>query len=45
VIGCYARRWFGVEGIARPDLLNLQRWYAAISRRPGFVAWVSPPLT
>jgi len=45
IIGCYARRWFGVEGIVRPDLTNLERWYGVISRRPGFAAWVSPPLT
>lgn len=45
VIGCYARRWFGVEGVNRPDLVHLQRWYDAISQRPGFVARVSPPLT
>lgn len=45
VIGCYARRWFGVEGIERPALPHLRRWYDAIAQRPGFVAWVSPPLT
>jgi glutathione S-transferase len=45
VVGCYARRWFGVEGVVRPDLAQLRRWYDAISQRPGFVAWVSPPLT
>lgn len=45
VIGCYARRWFGIDGIERPDLVHLNRWYEAIAQRPGFVAWVSPPLT
>jgi glutathione S-transferase len=45
VIGCYARRWFGVEGVERPALANLRRWYDALSRRPGFIAWVSPPLS
>ncbi|WP_249225727.1 glutathione S-transferase family protein [Tardiphaga alba] len=44
-IGCYARRWFGVEGIERPALPHLQRWYESIAERPGFVTWVSPPLT
>jgi glutathione S-transferase len=45
VIGCYARRWFGVEGVARPDLAHLRRWYDRISQRPGFVAYVAPPLS
>jgi glutathione S-transferase len=45
VIGCYARRWFGVEGIERPELVHLRRWYDAIAQRPGFVACVSPPLS
>lgn len=45
VIGCYARRWFGVEGVARPELANLRRWYEAISQRPGFVDCVLPPLS
>lgn len=45
VIGCYARRWFGVEGVARPDLAHLRRWYDTISQRPGFVAYVAPPLS
>lgn len=45
VIGCYARRWFGVEGIARPQLANLRRWYDTLSRRPGFFTWASLPLT
>lgn len=45
VVGCYARRWLGVDGIARPELVNLRRWYDTISQRPGFVTYVSPPLS
>ncbi len=44
-IGCYARRWFGVEGVTRPPLPHLQRWYQAISARPGFRTYVAPPLS
>ncbi|MGM4927882.1 glutathione S-transferase family protein [Tardiphaga sp. 619_E2_N8_5] len=44
-IGCYARRWFGVEGVTRPALPHLQRWYQAISVRPGFQTYVAPPLS
>ncbi|MGM4987949.1 glutathione S-transferase [Tardiphaga sp. 42S5] len=44
-IGCYARRWFGVEGVIRPALPHLQRWYQAISVRPGFQTYVAPPLS
>lgn len=44
-LGCYARRWFGVDGITRPALPHLQRWYDAISGRPGFQTHVAPPLS
>lgn len=45
VLGCYARRWFGVEGVERPVLPDLARWYAAVSARPGFQTYVAPPLS
>ena len=35
-LGAYARRWFGVEGISKPRLPNLERWFAQFSARPGF---------
>lgn len=44
-LGAYARRWLGVEGIVRPTLPHLKRWYAGISTRPGFVQYVAPPLS
>jgi glutathione S-transferase len=44
-IGCYARRWFGVEGVTRPVLPNLQRWYETISSRAGFQTFVAKPMS
>ena len=44
-IGAFARRWFGVEGVSKPTLPNLERWYADISERPGFVRFIAPPMT
>ena len=44
-IGAFARRWFGVEGITTPKLENLERWFALIAARPGFVRFIAPPMT
>jgi glutathione S-transferase len=44
-LGAYARRWLGVAGIVRPTLANLDRWFALISARPGFVEIVAPPMS
>lgn len=45
VIGGFARRWFGLEGIERPALPNLERWYQRISQREGFRKYLAQPLT
>jgi glutathione S-transferase len=45
VIGAYAKRWFGLEGIERPPLPNLERWYSRLSTRTGFKKYVDFPLT
>jgi glutathione S-transferase len=45
VIGSYAKRWFGLEGIERPSLPNLERWYLRLATRPGFRKYVDFPLT
>jgi glutathione S-transferase len=45
VLGAFARRWFGVEGVTRPKLPNLERWFALISERPGFKKFIAPPMT
>jgi glutathione S-transferase len=44
-LGAYARRWFGVEGIAKPDLPHLARWFATLQDRPGFIRYIAPPLS
>ena len=44
-LGAFARRWFGVEGVTKPKLPNLERWFAQISERPGFVQFIAPPMT
>jgi glutathione S-transferase len=44
-LGAFARRWFGVEGITKPKLENLERWFAQIAARPGFVRFIAPPMT
>ena len=44
-IGAFARRWFGVEGVQKPTLPHLERWFAEISKRPGFVKYLSAPMT
>lgn len=45
VLGAFARRWFGLEGVERPPLPNLERWYQRISQREGFRKYVGMPLT
>jgi glutathione S-transferase len=44
-LGAYARRWLGVEGVTRPILPHLERWYAQLSARPGFQEFVAPPMS
>jgi len=44
-LGAFARRWFGVEGVSKLKLPNLERWFAQISERPGFVQFIAPPMT
>jgi glutathione S-transferase len=44
-LGAYARRWFGVEGIRKPQLPHLERWFAQFAERPGFKQFVAPPMS
>jgi glutathione S-transferase len=44
-LGAYARRWLGVEGVTKPKLPNLDRWFAQFAARPGFAQFVAPPMT
>jgi glutathione S-transferase len=45
VLGSYARRWFGLEGVERPALPNLERWYQRLAQRQGFRKYIDLPLT
>ena len=44
-LGAYARRWFGVEGIEKPKLPHLERWFAQFADRPGFKQFIAPPMS
>jgi glutathione S-transferase len=44
-LGAYARRWFGVEGVSKPELPHLERWFAQFASRPGFTQFVAPPMS
>lgn len=44
-LATYARRWFGVRGVEKPDLPQLTRWYEGCAVRPGFQRFVAPPLS
>ncbi len=44
-LGAYARRWFGVEGIDKPRLPHLERWFAQFASRPGFAQFIAPPMS
>jgi glutathione S-transferase len=44
-LGAYARRWFGVEGVTKPKLTYLERWFAQFAHRPGFQQFIAPPMT
>jgi glutathione S-transferase len=44
-LAAYARRWLGVEGIARPVLGNLNRWFAQFTGRAGFDKYVAVPMS
>jgi glutathione S-transferase len=44
-LGAYARRWFGVEGVRKPHLAHLERWFAQFAERPGFQQFLAPPMS
>ena len=44
-LGAYVRRWLGVEGITRPKQPHLERWFATLGERKGFVTFVAPPMS
>jgi len=45
VLGAFAKRWFGVEGIERPAMPSLQRWYQRLTQRAPFKKYIDLPLT
>jgi len=44
-LGAFARRWFGVEGVTKPKLPNMARWFAQVSQREGFAKFIAPPMS
>ena len=44
-VGAYARRWLGVEGVSKPKLAHLDRWFAQFATRPGFQKFIAPPMS
>ena len=44
-LGAYARRWFGVEGVSKPKLPHLARWFAQFTGRAGFKQFIAPPMS
>ncbi len=44
-LGSYARRWFGVEGVVKPDFPDLLHWYRGLEARPGFQRYLAGPLS
>jgi glutathione S-transferase len=45
VLGAFAKRWFGLVGIERPSMPNIERWYKMLETRAGFKRYVDLPLT
>lgn len=44
-VGAFARRWLRVEGIRKPQLPNLDRWFAELESRTGFQRHLAQPMT
>ncbi|HGL6717612.1 glutathione S-transferase [Burkholderia contaminans] len=45
VLGAFAKRWFGLPGVEREPMPNLERWYALLARRSGFNRYVDLELS
>lgn len=45
VLGAFAKRWFGVEGIDRPPMPSLERWYQRLTQRAAFRKHIDLALT
>lgn len=44
-VGAFARRWLRIEGIRKPKLPNLDRWFAELESRGGFQQHLAQPMT
>lgn len=45
VLGAFARRWFGLDGVERPELPALASWYKRIATSGGFKRHIAVPLS
>lgn len=45
VLGAFAKRWFGLEGIDRPPMPSLERWYQRVTQRAAFKKYIDLPLS
>ncbi|NRO96309.1 glutathione S-transferase [Paraburkholderia sp. NMBU_R16] len=45
VLGAFAKRWFGLEGIERPPMPSLERWYQRLAQRAPFKKHIDRQLT
>jgi glutathione S-transferase len=45
VLGVFAKRWFGLEGIDRPPMPSLERWYQRLTQRAAFRKYIDLPLS
>lgn len=45
VLGAFAKRWFGLPGIKRQSMPDLERWYQRLATRAGFKKYVDLELT
>ncbi|RKP45203.1 glutathione S-transferase family protein [Trinickia fusca] len=45
VLGTFARRWFGLEGVERAPMPSLERWYQRVAQRAAFKKYIDLPLT
>ena len=45
VVSAFAKRWFGLPGIKRQSMPDLERWYQRLATRAGFKKYVDLELT
>jgi glutathione S-transferase len=43
-LGCMAYRWYAFEGIERPKLANVERWWKRLAERPGYQKYLFLPM-